>query len=171
MQNHDILELAFVVVAALALVLQTGILFALYLGVSKSAKAMKVEIEEMRASVMPTVERTRDLIERVSPKIEQTLADVSEITRSVRAQAVEIESVTKEVAARVRTETGRIDTMFAKALDAVDKAGDFVSRAVSTPVRQLSGILAGIKAVVESLSTPYPPQPGNNVRHDNDMFV
>ena len=171
MQNHEILELAFVVVAALALVLQTSILFALYLGASKSAKSMKVEIEEMRLNIMPTVERTRDLIERISPKVEQTLTDVAEITRSVRAQAVEIESVTKDVVERVRKETGRIDSMFANTLDAVDKAGDFVSRAVSTPVRQLSGILAGIKAVVESLSTPYPPAQGNNAHHDNDMFV
>ena len=171
MQNHEILELAFVVVAALALVLQTAILFALYLAVSKSAKSMKTEIEEVRSAVMPTVERTRDLIERMAPKVEQTMADVAEITRSVRTQAVEIETVTKDLVARVRKDTSRIDGMLANTLDAVDKAGDFVTRAVNKPMRQISGVLASIKAVVESLSTYTPAQP-NHTRPDNeDMFV
>ncbi|MGA2561436.1 MAG: hypothetical protein ABSF17_17315 [Terracidiphilus sp.] len=171
MQNHEILELVFVVIAALALTLQTAILFALYLGVSKSFKSLKQEVEEMRSSVMPTIEKTRDIIDRVSPKFEQTVADCSEIARSVRAQAVEIEAVTSEVLDRVRKETGRIDAMFANTLDAVDKAGAFVSDAVNKPMRQLSGILAGIKAVVETLSTTPPPSRGNNVHRDEDMFV
>lgn len=171
MQNHEMLELAFVIIAALALALQTAILFALYLGASKSAKAMKQEIEDMRSSIMPTVERTRDLIERLSPKVEQALTDVSEITRSVRAQVVEFEAVAGEVMDRVRKETGRIDTMFASTLDAVDKAGDFVTRAVSKPMRQVSGILASIKAIVETLTAPEAPLRGNNGRHDNDMFI
>ena len=96
---------------------------------------------------------------------------MSEIARSVRAQAVEFESVTIEVLDRVRKETGRIDTMFANTLDAVDKAGDYVTRAVSKPMRQISGVLASIKAIVESLSTPQPPVRGNNIHRDEDMFV
>jgi hypothetical protein len=38
-------------------------------------------------------------------------------------------------------------------------------------VRQISGMLAGIKAVVESLSTPSPKFHEPSVHDDKDMFV
>jgi len=36
-------------------------------------------------------------------------------------------------------------------LDTVDRAGGFVNNVVSTPVRQISGVLRSAKAIVESL--------------------
>src|ERR1700743_363364 len=121
MQMHDAVELAFIVVAALALVTQTLILLAIFQGSRKAAQSLKEELADFRASVMPTVHNTRALIERISPKVEQTVTDLSELSHGLRVQAAEMESVLAEVLARVRTETGRVDAMFSGTLDAVDK--------------------------------------------------
>jgi hypothetical protein len=44
-----------------------------------------------------------------------------------------------------------VDAMLSSVLDAVDRAGSFLTNAVSKPARQLAGVLASVKAVVESL--------------------
>jgi hypothetical protein len=44
--------------------------------------------------------------------------------------------------------------MFTTVLDAVDRAGGFVAETVSRPIRQVSGMLSSIKAIIESLRTP-----------------
>jgi hypothetical protein len=155
MQSHDTIELAFIVIAALALLTQAVVMLAIYLGISKIAGNLKDELAAMRASVMPTIHNTRDMVERATPKIEQAIEDVSRVTAVLKVKAVELDGVTSEIMDRVRKETGRVDTMFSGALDAVDKASVFVTHTVAKPVRQLSGILASIKAIVESLSTPH----------------
>jgi uncharacterized protein YoxC len=176
--DHETIELACIALGALALVMQTIILFALYRGVSKSTKSIKEEIEDLRSSVMPIVETTRELVDttrqfvaRVTPKVESTVTDMAELARVLREQAVDVEIAAEEILGRVRKQTGRIDTMLSGTLDAVDKAGAFVVEAVGKPVRQLSGLLAGIKAVVESLRASDSSYREPSLHDDKDMFV
>jgi ABC-type transporter Mla subunit MlaD len=172
MQNQETIELACVVMTAFALVTQVIILLAVTLGASKSIKSIKGEIEELRSAIVPVVHSTRELMEKLSPKVEQTVTDLSEVAKVLRKQAAELDVVSTEVLTRVRKETGRIDTMLAETLDAVDKASTYVTQAVNKPIRQISGVLASAKAIIESLSTPAPPayrQP--TYRDDKDLFV
>jgi uncharacterized protein YoxC len=176
--NHDLIELAFVGVAALALVTQTIILLAIYIGVSKGTKSIKGDFEGMRSSIMPTVdkarelvEKTRTLVDRVSPQIESATTDVAELARVLRVQTAEIEATVDQILERVRSQTGRIDHMFSGTLDAVDKAGGFLTHAVEKPVRQISGLVAALKAIIESLRSSEGHQEGHGVADDQDMFV
>jgi uncharacterized protein YoxC len=171
METHETIELAFVVIAALALVVQTLILVAIFVGASKAAKSLKEEIEEIRSSVMPTVHQTRELVDRLIPRVEQTVTDVAAVAQTLRAQAENMDAAVTEVLARVRKETGRVDTMFSNALDALDRAGMYVTQTVGKPARQLSGLLAGIKAIIESLSASAPSHREPLIHDDKDMFV
>jgi uncharacterized protein YoxC len=172
------IELAFVGVAALALVMQTIILLAIYLGVSKSTKSIKGDFEDMRSSIMPTVDKARDLIEkartlvdRVSPQIESATTDFAELAHLLRAQAADVESALEQILERVRAQTGRIDQMFSGTLNAVDKAGGFLTHAVEKPVRQISGLVAALKAIVESLRSSEGHHDDHGAHDDKDMFV
>jgi uncharacterized protein YoxC len=171
METHETIELAFVVIAALALVTQTLILLAIFKGVSKAAQSLKEQIEEIRSSVMPLVHNTREVVDRLSPKVEQTVTDVAALVQSLRAQVEDMEASVTEVLARVRKETGRVDNMFSNALDALDKASVYVTQTVSKPVRQLSGLLASIKAIIESLNATAPSHREPLIHDDKDMFV
>ena len=63
-------------------------------------------------------------------------------------------------------QTARIDQMFSATLDAVDRAGGFVAEMVSKPIRQAQAMLAGVKAVIETLAQadakPAPPSEGRS---------
>jgi uncharacterized protein YoxC len=180
--NHETIELACIALGALALLIQSIVLLAIFLGMGKATKKMQEEIEDIRSSVMPVVKDTKELVEnaralfiRLSPKVESTVTDVAELTRSFRAQAADVEVSIEEILGKARKQAGRIDSMVSGTLDAVDNAAAFVTETVSKPVRQLSGVLAGIKAAVESLSAPNSPPNSRihepRVHDDKDMFV
>jgi methyl-accepting chemotaxis protein len=172
--DHETIEFAFIVVAGLAVLLQTIILFAIYRGVSKATQSLKEEAEDLRSSVMPVVDSTRELLTRLGrmgPKVEQSVTDLAEFARALRAQAADVESSAKEILERVNRQTNRVDAMASSALDAVDRAGVFVTEAVSKPVRQISGLLASARAIIESLRSYNPPQRGTRLLGDKDTFV
>jgi methyl-accepting chemotaxis protein len=175
--DNQTIQLIFVAVTALAVLMQAIILLAIFVAVRKAARSVSEQVEDLRNSVMPILDTTRDLINRVAPRIEDATADLAEITHGLRVQTAQMESAATEIVDRVRRQTNRLDKMFTGVLDSVDKAGAFVADAVSKPVRQISGLLASLKAIVESLrnSAAAPPHEPHLRRDrsssDTDMFV
>jgi ABC-type transporter Mla subunit MlaD len=176
--NHEMIELACIGVGALALLMQAVILLAIYIGISKVTKSLKNDVDDLRSSVMPIVDQTRETLARLSaltPKIESTVSDAADLTRKMRVQAVEVEATVEDILERVRTQTSRVDGMFTGTLDAVEKASVFVTETVAKPVRQLTGLLAGLKAIIESLRASERAANGayreQGIHDDTDMFV
>jgi hypothetical protein len=178
LDNQTIL-LALAVAIGLAVLLQTIILLAMFVTMRKVVGAIREEAESLRAAVMPVIFDVQEILAssrvslahsqelfvnsqkfladaqgfltRVSPKIESTAGDVAEITRVLRRQAIEMQYSTLEIMERVRMQSDRVDGMVSNFLDTVDRAGGFVTDVVSTPVRQISGVLRSAKAIIESL--------------------
>lgn len=171
MQEHETVELIFVAIAALALLTQALILLAIFLAVKKGAASIKEDVDDIRSAVMPAMQKTRELMDRLSPAVEQGVTDLASMARVLRAQAEAVEETMTDVLDRVRNETSRIDAMFSGTLDAVDKASAYVTEVVSKPVRQFSGILASIRAIIESLTSPNPGYREPVIHDDKDMFV
>jgi ABC-type transporter Mla subunit MlaD len=127
---------------------------------------------------MPVVDDTRELLTRLSrltPILESAVTDAAELTRSLRMQAADVEASVEDILERVRKQTSRVDNMFSGTLDTVERASVFVTETIAKPVRQISGLLAGLKAIVESLRSV---QPSTNsvyrergIHDDTDMFV
>jgi uncharacterized protein YoxC len=169
--DHGTIELVCIAVIAFAVLLQTIILLAVFVGVGKTAKLIKEELEVMRSSVLPALKNTAEVLARVSPKLESTVTDVSELTRLIRKQATEVEGSVEQVLETVRRQTGRVDGMVTSALDALDRASAFATRAVGKPARQISGLLAGIRAAIESLSSSPRGRHHDDPEDDKDMFI
>jgi hypothetical protein len=149
--DNQTLMLAIVAVTALAVLLQAFILLAIFVSVRKAARSLKEQVEDIRSAAMPIIYNTRELITRVTPYVESTVYDVATMAHGLREQTVQVESTAKEMLERLRKQSSRVDAMLSSVLDAVDRAGNFLADAVSKPARQLAGVLASVKAVVESL--------------------
>lgn len=144
-------------VVALALLVQAVLLLAIFIGTRKAISAAQSELEDLRASILPLAKDAREFFARVAPKVEQTCSDVAALTHVARTQTSELQSAATEFIGRARSQVSRLDSMITNLMDGADRAGEFMSQAVNRPVRQVSGILASIKAVVETLRTPEPP--------------
>lgn len=154
--DSQTVQLALVTAVAVALLLQTIFLLAILSTVRKTARSLKEEIEDLRSSLMPIIYNTRDLMARVTPQIESSVEDLSHMARDMRQQTADLQASARDVLERLRSQMGRVDNMVTSVLDAVDRASVFVTDTVSKPVRQLSGLLASVKAIVESLRTDEP---------------
>jgi len=171
--DNQTIQLILFTAVALALVFQTIVLFALFMVLRKAANHVSEQIEEVRAAVMPIVENTRALLVQITPKIVDTSTDIAALTKSLRAQTADVQAAATEIVARVRTQTGRIDSLLSSTLDTLERATGFMAETLTKPMRQLGALLASAKAVIESLraSEPVSRAQRNQTSRDNDLFV
>jgi hypothetical protein len=161
--------LAFVAVTGLAVLLQTILLLAIFITVRKTAVSLQNQFEDLRSALMPVIYNTRELFTRLEPKISATVDDLAAIADGLRTQSVEMQASVSEILDKFRHQTVRLDNMFSSLLDSVDRAGGFVADVVSRPVRQISGLLASVKAIAESLRAPRAPR--QRPFDDGDTFI
>ena len=183
--NNEAIELVCIAVTALAVLLQAIVLSAIYVALRKAIGSLRGEVEDLRSSLMPVANNTREVIvearalidntrrlfARMAPKAEATASDVARVARGLREQTEELELAAQEVFSRVRFQTGRMDAMTTSGLDAVDRAGSYVAETVGKPVRQLAGLVAAAKAIVESLRAPARAPQHARFSGDEDTFV
>ena len=175
MQNLDsqTIQLAIVAAVALTMLLQAIVLLAVFITLRKSARSMREDIEELRSSVVPVIDNVRELLVHAAPKIEAAAADLAAMSHNLRRQTTDVQATATEGLERIHRQSTRMDSMLTGVLDAVDRASGFMSDAITKPMRQLSGLLASAKAVVESLrnDASVPQAPIEHPRSDKDMFV
>jgi len=148
------IQLVIIAIAGLAVVMQAVVLLAIFLSIKKAASAVQTEVADLRAVVMPVLRTAQDFLSRVAPNIESTTADVADLVRGLRDRVAKVESSATEIVERLDRQTARVDTMLTGVLDSLERAGAYVTSAVDKPLRQLAGVLAGIKKMVETLRNP-----------------
>ena len=170
--NSQVILLVIAGLVALALLLQGFALLAIFFGLRKAASSLRDQLDDVRNSVMPFYKDAREIFVRVAPKIEETTIDLAALTHSLRTQSDEIKSVTAEIIKNTRRQAVRIDSMTTNVLDATERAVAFTSDAVVKPMRQVTGVLAAVKAVVDVLRSANGARPRPNSKPgDPEMFV
>ena len=186
-------ELLWILVGVtVAVLLQAGMLLGMFLTMRKAVQMAKEQSEEYRAKLTPIIENsshliatTKDLvtaaqtlINKIQPQVESAVTEVANMTHDIRAQVNQLQVSVDEVAHKARRQADRVDSMTTSFLNGLDRFGTFVNEAVHVPIRQVNGVVAAAKAVVEALRSPAPQRPrprpapqGVRVDEDKDLFV
>jgi len=180
--NEMILILAGVTVAVL---LQAGVLLGIFLTMRTAVQTAKDEAEEYRAKLTPLLENGGQLIKvgnelltsaatlfgDVKPELEAAVTELANMTRDAHAQVNQLQALVDEVAQKARNQAERVDGMTTSFLNGLDHFGTFLNEAVRTPIRQVNGVIAAFKAVVDTLRSPAPPRRRpTRVDEDKDLF-
>ncbi len=160
----------FVGVTAAAVVLQAGILVALYVAVRKSSSRMEALATEVKTKVMPTVDTAQSMLVEWRPKMDTIASNVSEASTVVRGQVERLDATVTDIVDRTRLQVIRADELLNRTMDRIEETTDVVHRTVISPVRQLSGLVQGVTAGLEFLLG------GKRRRHDvsvpqDEMFI
>jgi hypothetical protein len=139
----------FVGVTTVAVVLQAGILFGLYLAVRKTSTKLEALAGEVKTKAIPTMEQASSLMIDLRPKIETMATNLTDTSNVVRAQMNRIDATMGDVLDRTRLQVIRADELLSKTMDRVEETSDMVHRTVISPVRQVSGLIQGLSAGVE----------------------
>ena len=171
--DNQTIQLILIALVAFAMLVQAIVLLAAFIALRKAARSVDQKIEELRSSVTPLIDNTRSLVTRLTPKIETTADDLAAFTHSLRVQSADVQSAANELIARARIQGNRLDSMLSHVLDTLEHTGNILSDAVNKPIRQLSAILASVKAVIESLRNGVPESrsQANRASSDQDRFV
>ncbi|MBW4040284.1 MAG: hypothetical protein HIU91_15785 [Acidobacteria bacterium] len=151
--------LGIIAIAMLVLVLGAligGVVAAVF--VSKMMRRAEHIANAVEGKAMPMIEKANELVLVLTPKIKHISENAEEISYSMRAKADELsETMTalnetvREINARTRVQVSRADGIVTDALVATGEISQTVQNGIKGPVRQIAGVIAGVKAGLETL--------------------
>ncbi|MGD0467333.1 MAG: hypothetical protein ABSA54_03060 [Terriglobales bacterium] len=162
----------FIAVTTFAVVVQAGILVALYLAVRKSSARMEALATEVRSKALPTMETVQDILMELRPKIDVMSVNFSESSTLVRNQLGRIDATLTDALDRARLQVIRADELLNRTMDRVEETSEVVHKTVLSPLRQVDGLMAAISTGVEVFLGQKRRQPrnGGGVPQD-EMFI
>jgi methyl-accepting chemotaxis protein len=141
----------FIALTGAAVVLQAGILAALYLSVRKSSARLEALAVEVKTKALPTLESAQAILTELRPKLTVIADNLTETTHSVRSQVERMDATVNDVVDRARLQIIRGDELLSRTLDRVEETSDMVHKTVVSPVRQFAGLIQGVTAGLEFL--------------------
>jgi hypothetical protein len=160
----------FIAVTAAAVVIQAGILVAMYLAVRQTSVRLEALAADVRGKILPTAEIVHSMLQEFRPLLQTVVTNVSESSTLVRAQIERLDATVSDAIDRTRLQVIRADELLNRTLDRVESTTDMVHKTVVSPVRQLSGLVQGITSGLEFLLGARRKRNGVPVPQD-EMFI
>jgi methyl-accepting chemotaxis protein len=141
----------FVALTGIAVLLQAGVLLAMYMAMRKSTQHLEELAGDVKTKVMPTVTEAQQMIADLRPKIEIIVDNLRDSTTVLRSEAQRVDAVVNDVIDRARLQVIRADELLGRTMDRVEQTSEMVHRTVVSPVKQISGLVQGITVGLEFL--------------------
>jgi hypothetical protein len=139
----------FIIFTALAVMIQAGILVALYVAVRKTSARVEGIATQVTTKAVPTLETAHAMLVELRPRIEEIIVNVEHSTRMARAQMERLDATVNDIVDRTRLQVIRADELVNRTMDKVEETTDLVHRTVVSPIRQLSGLMQGLSTGLE----------------------
>jgi len=157
---------AFVIIAAIALVIQAGMLAGMY----RTIKQLQQTINPLVPKVDSLVDRSTMTVEQSRQQITEVAARANDILDSTKRQLAVVEGVVNDAAARAKVQIERVELVLDDTLSRVHQTVTEVHEGILKPLRQLNGLAAGIRAAVEAMSRGNRPHV-DQATSDEEMFI
>jgi|SRR5579872_105106 hypothetical protein len=147
MENLNI----FIGLTAFAILLQAGVLVAMYIAMRKSSTRMEALATEVKSKVLPSVEQAQQMLTEIRPKLQTIVDNLQDATTVMRSQIHRVDATVNDVVDRARLQVIRADELLTRTMDRVERTSEVVQKTVVSPVRQISGLMQGITVGLEFL--------------------
>jgi len=162
----------FVIVAAVAIVLQAGLLMAMFFQTRRTMDRMERFTSDLESKLGPILSRVQILLEDTQPKISEMVADAAHVVYLARAQAQKVDRVFTEASDRLRGQVVRADRILTGALETLEDAGSRFSHGVWRPVQKVSALMQGIRVGLDLLrSRRAPRKPEDSLEQEEELFI
>jgi methyl-accepting chemotaxis protein len=155
-----------VFLALVAFIVQTVVVLAMF----RVAKAMQDKMAPVLDAAGPIAGTVRRFVDENSPKFSQMTSEATEVVKSLHEQVDRLGDVVKDVSDRARAQVARIDGAVDQTVDQVQQAGDAVKHAILKPVKQMDGIVHGIRAAI-SVVAQGRRESVDHATQDEEMFI
>jgi ABC-type transporter Mla subunit MlaD len=157
---------AFVVISAIALCIQAGMLAGIY----KTTKALQEAINPLLPKVESLVEKTNSTVEQSGRQITEITTRANDILDSTKRQLAIVEDVVGDAAARAKIQMERVELVLDDTLSRAHETVAVVHDGIMKPLRELNGIAAGVRAALGALARGDRPTV-DRATSDEEMFI
>ena len=161
----------FIVVAAVAIVIQMGILIALYLSVRRSSTRMEAIADDLHKRTAPLLDAASAILVDSRPKLSTITDNLSSATTSIRSQVERLDATVTDVIDRTRLQVIRADEMITRTMDKVEETTDMVQHSVLSPIRRLAGIASGLSVGLEYFFRRRSARQREELPQDEELFI
>jgi uncharacterized protein YoxC len=142
---------AFIVIAAVAIVIQMAVMVGMMLSVKKSLDHFTRLSTDLESRINPILTRVNRILEDSEGRISSVMGDTAEITRLARSQAQKVDRIFTDTIERLQIQVIRADQILTGAMEVVDEAGTKFRNTLWGPIRQASAVMLGIKVGLDML--------------------
>jgi len=157
---------AFVIIAAVALSIQAGMLVA----VNKKTKDLQDKITPLVPQVESLVETTKATVELSRRQIAEITSRANDVLDSTKNQLAMVEEVLSDATARARVQMDRVELVLDDTLSRAHETVALLHSGIMRPLREINGITAGIRAALAFLSRGDRPSVAQ-ATSDEEMFI
>ncbi|HKV06483.1 MAG TPA: hypothetical protein VJO53_15410 [Candidatus Acidoferrales bacterium] len=164
------LEGFFILIAAMAIVVQMVILLAIFLQVRVAIRNFTRIASQFQARVDPILLRTNRILEDSEDRIASITGDAAELMRLARSQAQKVDRVFTDAVERLRIQVVRADHILTGTLEVIEEAGSTFRSKLWRPVHQASAVLKGLKAGLDFIRGGKRPE-SDSATQDEELFI
>jgi hypothetical protein len=162
----------FVVVAAVAIVLQTVILFVLYKVTRQSSEKVEGIAARIEERASPLLVTAAAILDDAKPKIAEITSNLAETSVSIRAHVGQIGEAAGEISERVRMQAARLDNFVVSAANKVEATSELLHEKVLSPMRRVRAIVSALNAGFSIFKSHRPARRANGDEvEDEEMFI
>jgi hypothetical protein len=141
----------FVGIVAFSMLVQAIAVIVLALGAIKARKRGLEIAEDLRVKVLPIITGAHELIRDNSPKVKVITENFVEASHIIRSKAQEFDVTASDLNSKTRAQAARVDGMVTSVLNATAEISDSIQRGIKVPVREVTGMVNGLKAGLDVL--------------------
>jgi len=157
---------AFVIIAAIALSIQAGMLVVL----GKKTKDLHEKITPLVPQVESLVESTKATVELSRKQIAEITTRANDVLDSTKSQLAMVEEVVSDATARAKVQMDRVELVLDDTLSRAHETVALLHSGIMRPLREINGVSAGIRAALEFLSRGNRPSVAQ-ATSDEEMFI
>jgi hypothetical protein len=161
---------AFIVIAAIAIVMQMAILLGMFLQLQVAIRNFTKIANNLQTRIDPILVRTNRILEDSEDRIASIMGDAAELTRLARSQAQKVDRVLTDTVERIRIQLVRADQILTGTLEVIEEAGTTIRSTVWQPVHRVSAILKGVKAGLDYFRRGRRAE-SDGANQDEELFI
>jgi uncharacterized protein YoxC len=137
------------------------------IGAWKMMQEFKGLAHDLHGKATPIMQKTSAVIDDLGPKIRTVSENMTQISYTVREKVDEVgETVSQvnrtvqETNLRTRGQVDHVDRMVSEVLTTTEDIAHTVSHGIRVPVKQVAGMIAGLRVAIETLVKNFTPKNG-----------
>jgi len=155
----------FVIVAAVALIIQAGFLF----GVYKASRGMNDKVQQLMPKIQTLLDTSNQTLNESRQQIAEITSKANDILDLTQVQVRRVDEIMEDAHARAKVQMDRAEMVLDDAMIRAQRTVALVEGGIVKPIREIQAVAAGIRTALLFL-TKGRPNP-SRATSDEEMFI